>query len=428
MDETCLKQELTVMEADCPLDDHCSLQPVANEPRIPEPVDESRPPSAKANDPESNENKRSSSPPELSKRQRKKLLRLENWEKRKKEKRQQEKEKMKAKRLEAIRQGLPVRNGPSRKELKRRKVINDEAKIEVVVDLSFDQLMIDKDVGKCVKQLLRIYTLNRRSSRPIPLHFVGIEKGGAVERHLARNDGYSHWDVRFASEHFMQLFKPSTLVYLTSESEHVLERLEEGCVYVIGGLVDHNQHKGYCHQLAQRHGIRHARLPLAEHLVIKTRTILTINQVFEILLNVHMGKEWQQTLLDVLPARKGVKPRIVSTGKPEANGAVGKCEKNENESDSAQENVKTEDRCLTEGCDKDEGSGTALKSGNTIKTENAEEIQFNDSSRYRLGTTSTSSTTTTAGYVGPLPGGYGYMRCGQTVAQHLQQLYRVEQG
>ncbi|XP_035919147.1 tRNA methyltransferase 10 homolog A [Anopheles stephensi] len=247
--------------------------------------------------------------PELSKRQRKKLLKLEKWEQRKKEKRQKEKEKMKAKRIEALQQGLPVRKGPSRKELKRRKVSYNDAKIDIVVDLSFDRMMIDKDVAKCVKQLLRIYTLNRRSERPVPLHFVGIEQGGAVERHLARNDGYRHWDVRFSNEHFMQLFQPSSLVYLTSESDQVLDRLEDGCVYVIGGLVDHNQHKGHCYQLAQLHGIRHARLPLAEHLVIKTRTILTINQVFEVLLKVHMGREWQQTLLEVLPARKGVTPK-----------------------------------------------------------------------------------------------------------------------
>ncbi|XP_053668644.1 tRNA methyltransferase 10 homolog A [Anopheles marshallii] len=291
---------------------NCSVTSIASvldgdkEPEIPQSDPEGR----DAEKQEENNQLNTTQPPvELSKRQRKKLLKLENWEKKKKEKRLKEKEKMRTKRIEAVRQGLPVRNGPSRKELKRHKPSYTEATIEIAVDLSFDQMMIDKDVAKCVKQLLRIYTLNRRSERPIPLHFVGIEKGGAVERHLARNDGYQHWDVRFSSEHFMQLFKPSSLVYLTSESDNVLDRLETGCVYVIGGLVDHNQHKGHCYQLAQQHGIRHARLPLAEHLVIKTRTILTINQVFEILHSVHMGKEWQPTLLQVLPARKGVIPK-----------------------------------------------------------------------------------------------------------------------
>ncbi|XP_058442966.1 tRNA methyltransferase 10 homolog A [Malaya genurostris] len=246
--------------------------------------------------------------PLLSKRQRKKMLKLQQWEVKKKEKRLKEKEKMKQKKLEAIKSGQPVRNGPSRKELKRNKVDYSKSDITVVVDLSFDGMMIDKDVAKCVKQLLRIYTMNRRSEKPIPLHFTGIKEGGAIEKHLKRNDGYQHWDVKFSADSFLQKFDKPKIVYLTSESNNVLSQLEKDHVYVIGGLVDHNQHKGHCHALASEMGIKHARLPLSEHIVIKTRTILTINQVFEILMKIQLGREWQDTLLEVLPMRKGAKP------------------------------------------------------------------------------------------------------------------------
>lgn len=245
----------------------------------------------------------------LSKRQRKKLIKLQQWEVKKKEKRLKEKEKMKQRKLEAIQAGLPTRNGPSRKELKRNKIDYSKSDITIAVDLSFDEMMIDKDVAKCVKQLLRIYTMNRRSERPIPLHFTGIRPGGSVEKHLKRNDGYQHWDVKFSDKPFVDLFERDKLVYLSSESDNVLTTLEKDHVYVIGGLVDHNQYKGHCHGLASEMGIRHARLPLSEHLVIKTRTILTINQVFEILMKVQLGKPWQETLLEVLPMRKGAKPK-----------------------------------------------------------------------------------------------------------------------
>ncbi|XP_019558492.2 tRNA methyltransferase 10 homolog A [Aedes albopictus] len=245
----------------------------------------------------------------MSKRKRKKLLKMQQWEVKKKEKRLKEKEKMKQRKLEAIKAGLPTRNGPSRKELKRNKIDYSKSDITIAVDLSFDEMMIDKDVAKCVKQLLRIYTMNRRSEKPIPLHFTGIRPGGAVEKHLKRNDGYQHWDVKFSGESFVDLFDRDKLVYLSSESDNVLTTLEKDHVYVIGGLVDHNQYKGHCHGLASEMGIRHARLPLSEHIVIKTRTILTINQVFEILMKVQLGKPWQETLLEVLPMRKGAKPK-----------------------------------------------------------------------------------------------------------------------
>ena len=106
------------------------------------------------------------------------------------------------------------------------------------------------------------------------------------------------------------LYKPHKMVYLTSESENLLgETLDPKCVYIIGGLVDHNAHKGLCHRLAIEKGIGHARLPIQEAGVeMKTRQVLTIDHVFRILASVASeGKSWKEALLETLPGRKGAK-------------------------------------------------------------------------------------------------------------------------
>lgn len=130
----------------------------------------------------------------------------------------------------------------------------------------------------------------------------------------------------------MDVFQSSEIVYLTSESANVLDELDESKVYVIGGLVDHNSHKGLCLSRAEQLGFAHARLPIGSqsmHLIqprrmnsfrqltigasvcvdeyvsnMSTRRVLTINQVFEILLKRTSHSSWADVLLEVIPKRK----------------------------------------------------------------------------------------------------------------------------
>lgn len=213
---------------------------------------------------------------QISKRRHKKLKKLENWQLKKQELRIKEREKYKQKRLDAKANGLPTRNGPSRKELKRNKIDSSKCNVTVAVDLSFDELMQERDISKLVKQLLRVYTINRRSLTPINLYFTGILEGNRTHEILKKNDGYQNWDVIQRKESYLEVFDKQKLVYLTAESDNVLTTLNKDDVYVIGGLVDHNHNKGHCFEIACKMGLRHARLPLSENIIIKTRTVLTI--------------------------------------------------------------------------------------------------------------------------------------------------------
>ncbi|XP_035743621.1 tRNA methyltransferase 10 homolog A-like isoform X2 [Vespa mandarinia] len=240
----------------------------------------------------------------LSKRQLKRAKKTEKWLERKNEKRRLERAKAREKRAFARANNIDL--GPSRKALKRSTMAESSCKLTVTIDLSFDDLMIDKDIAKLIKQILRCYTLNRRAIAPLQFSLTSFN--GKSKKEMEKHNGYEHWDVKFELDSYMDIYPKDKIVYLTSESENVIDRLDHSCIYVIGGLVDHNCHKGLCHKLAMENGIKHGRLPLDKFLLMKARKVLTIDHVFEILLRITEGKTWQEAFLQVLPERKRAQP------------------------------------------------------------------------------------------------------------------------
>merc|ERR1712126_255321 len=96
------------------------------------------------------------------------------------------------------------------------------------------------------------------------------------------------------------------------QNKNLLEKFDPNSVYVIGGLVDHNNHKGICHRLALEKGVSHARFPIQEAgIEMKTRQVLTIDHVFGIIGAVASeGKSWKEALMETLPNRKGAKETL----------------------------------------------------------------------------------------------------------------------
>jgi len=67
-------------------------------------------------------------------------------------------------------------------------------RLTVTIDLSFDELMIDKDIAKLTKQILRCYTLNRRATAPMQFSLTSFT--GKSRADMEKHNGYQHWDVR----------------------------------------------------------------------------------------------------------------------------------------------------------------------------------------------------------------------------------------
>ena len=159
----------------------------------------------------------------------------------------------------------------------RRKKEAEEAKAKkqaaltapngVVLDLEFGHLMQDKEMRSMAKQLTFCYSANTRAQVPVRLYLTGLGGRMGEITHQACS-GFNNWAVIRSEESYLEKLadRKKDIVYLTADSEHELEDFKEEDIYVIGGIVDRNRYKNLTLDKANEQGIRHARLPIQNHL------------------------------------------------------------------------------------------------------------------------------------------------------------------
>uniref|UniRef100_A0A183FG52 tRNA (guanine(9)-N(1))-methyltransferase n=1 Tax=Heligmosomoides polygyrus TaxID=6339 RepID=A0A183FG52_HELPZ len=253
-----------------------------------------------------------------------------------KRKRIEEKQRKKEKRAALREAGL----GTALKRFRGKTMDQSSCKIRVAVDVSFDHLMSEKDCRRTVQQLNWCYSANRRLPEPMQLYITSFQ--GTCRKIYDGIESNKNHDIFLKTEHISELFQPSEIVYLTAESDNVLSELEESKVYVIGGLVDHNSHKGLCYEQAVKNGYRHARLPIDEFVEMKTRKVLTINHVFEILAHFSAHGDWEKAFFSVMPARKGMSKKTCAEGDTGLSGEGGSQSASEDGAEEADEGDETD--------------------------------------------------------------------------------------
>ena len=73
---------------------------------------------------------------------------------------------------------------------------------------------------------------------------------------------------------------------------------------MIGGLVDHNRLKNTTHEWAVKNNIKTVKLPIKKYLSLHQSHVLIVTHVFDILLSLHNGNNWLDTLMKCIPSRK----------------------------------------------------------------------------------------------------------------------------
>lgn len=163
--------------------------------------------------------------------------------------------------------------------------------------------MVNREVKSLFSQIMRCYSSNRRSHMPFNLE-VSSFSGEIREKFKETYPEHDRWDITFNPEHFISTEPDKEkIIYLTPDSDVVLEQIENDCVYVIGGIVDKNRFKGKTYESANSLNIKTARLPVPEFIDLKTSPVLTIYHVIEILLKYKECLDWKEALESFVPKR-----------------------------------------------------------------------------------------------------------------------------
>ena len=219
-----------------------------------------------------------------------------------------------------------VRSGAKEKRTQKRtaaRSIAASARPNVIIDLGFDEFMTDRQVVSLAHQLAHCHAAAKKTTdangRPALIHCLS-SYGGRLETSMQQIHGSSAWpqarhrktwlDVAAASGCRSEPLSSADhrLVYLSAEGEETLDAIDaDRDIYVIGGLVDRNHHRGLTHRRALAAGVPTARLPLEEHMQMNADArcrALTVNHCFELLLLRGQGVCWQDAIREVLPVRR----------------------------------------------------------------------------------------------------------------------------
>jgi tRNA (guanine9-N1)-methyltransferase len=201
----------------------------------------------------------------------------------------------------------------------------------VIIDLNWEEHHTEKALKSLKQQVMYCYGFNKRHTLPSLIHLTGL--GPLLSEQLVAQNHADNWlgmkmtrseyisltnDYSLSYDDDVKAGLKKQLVYLTSDAEETIESLDKNCAYIIGGVVDRNRLKGITYKKATAQGIRTAKLPIKENYALSATHILTVNHVFEILLNYGSTGGWKKAMEAVLPQRKHAKAK---GGEGEGEGA-----------------------------------------------------------------------------------------------------------
>lgn len=177
---------------------------------------------------------------------------------------------------------------------------------KVIFDCGFNHTMRHYDQVCAARQIRGSIIANREAAAPFVMHFCNLAKGSPFWRILETEMAYLHRvPMHVHEQDITQVMAPERLVYLSPNSEHVLEEFDPNDCYVIGSIVDRGEKVPLTLDKATKLNVRTARLPIDRFVTFRMHKELNLDHVMRILLTAKdCGSDWQKQIIHHIPVHK----------------------------------------------------------------------------------------------------------------------------
>ncbi|EDV28004.1 uncharacterized protein TRIADDRAFT_53129 [Trichoplax adhaerens] len=235
-------------------------------------------------------------------------------------KKQQEREKKKLKKLDQ-----PLRETTDDYITKRQRHILRDGRLRtamcsgqrIVIDMGLTEGMTNKEISKLCNQVGRLYGSNCIAEDPWHIYFTRFgQEDELYQRCTEFHHGFQNYKIDVTTESVLELFPPEEIVVMSPDSKNVLRKIDSSKVYVLGGIVDESIRKRISLHYGMQCEVATCRLPIPEYMMKAEKgtynQVLSINQVFDILLHFAKTGDWVESLQVGIPQRKGWIPKATN--------------------------------------------------------------------------------------------------------------------
>ncbi|KAK6457291.1 guanine-1-methyltransferase-domain-containing protein [Scheffersomyces xylosifermentans] len=251
----------------------------------------------------------------MSRNQYKKLQRLKKWDETKTEYRKIKKQKKKAaaaRRKEMIKKGEMTEEEAIYHQARKPRALPKKqipTDVKIIMDCEFDDLMNHKEIVSMSNQVTRSYSAKRHCKYDVDLKISSFNKNlkARFDKSVSQYKLWQNIDLLENEKlsDILPMDSPEELakyVYLTADTDEVIQELQPGHTYIIGGIVDKNRHKKLCLNKAKELGLKVGKLPIDKYIELNGREVLATSHVYELCCKwFESGKDWGKAFNDVLP-------------------------------------------------------------------------------------------------------------------------------